>query len=480
MPVPKISGNLFNCAFNCALPTLLEKITLLAQLEVAHNLPSEDDPVYISYNKLKTLFASHYKLHNSEETEEEEYDFTWSTFNKFLLIFPFSAQEMIFAPVFRLFIAESASLLPTPSWCSLLENPDHDHLNPDHLALQHDMDPSTGRYLQLEIPVMEQGFYQKFGIKIVLLSWDTLQGDYVSNPLHLLDTSYQPPADSPLSKQDELSLYLRNEHYELQPHNLVDQKKYLAEASLLVEPFQGVLELTKGHMTPVKTHVALVHVADYIKDALAQALLRFAHNVDQYTARHGSDFDPQNPEEKLTYSLILLIIGAAEADEPRCLYSEYLDYMTQFPSYSMKDANQLADLIIDYKCNLEQLNLNPTMIEMKRSYSEHLQKMSDTILPTVPLAEDVKSGNESESEYEYNLTSNFQFNCMIGLLAAGAILLCVAIFVAFPPTLAAVPVAFGIAGSISLLASAGVFAYRQCYKKPATDLSSVGKDIGLV
>lgn len=58
---------------------------------------------------------------------------------------------------------------------------------------------------------------------------------------------------------------------------------------------------------------------------------------------------------------------------------------------------------------------------------------------------------------------------MIGLAATGAILLCVAIFVVFPPTLAAVPIALGIAGTISLLVSAGIFAYRECAKTPDLD-----------
>ena len=56
-----------------------------------------------------------------------------------------------------------------------------------------------------------------------------------------------------------------------------------------------------------------------------------------------------------------------------------------------------------------------------------------------------------------DLTANLQFNCMIGLASAGLILLCLAL--ACSASTAAI--AFGVIGSVSLLVSAGLFAYKK-------------------
>lgn len=58
-----------------------------------------------------------------------------------------------------------------------------------------------------------------------------------------------------------------------------------------------------------------------------------------------------------------------------------------------------------------------------------------------------------------DLTAPLQLNCMIGLASAGLILLCLAL--ACSASTAAI--AFGVIGSVSLLASAGLFAYKKFF-----------------
>ena len=86
---PRISGNLYNCALNCALPHLLTSIEQIAR---NGNIAYQD-----AYVLLKNKFAHWYGV-----------SLTWQGFDLLLSKFTFNEIELIMAPVLRLFIAEKA------------------------------------------------------------------------------------------------------------------------------------------------------------------------------------------------------------------------------------------------------------------------------------------------------------------------------------------------------------------------------------
>ena len=439
----KISGNLYNCAFNCALPILLQKIEYLHELEAKHELPCEVDTVYLNYKKIKDLFAQRYGLNDAESKS-----FTWSQFNTFLLIHTFPAQEILFAPVFRRFIAESGRGIPLPGF-ELMTTEEgsivvYDSLNPESVNLEHGIDPSTGKYLQLDFTVMVKGFYQQFGIKVNLLNFNYLTKTYETNALYLVDEEFVIP-QSPLSSQDELGLYLKGAHYELQPHDQVDMDAYFFNTDLLSGSFDEVFKATTQYVSARRTNEALAQLFIYVNRALNGVLLSEAQDLQMY-AQNGRQFYHPGQEGTLTFAVILLFIGTEMSSEGQSLYSDYLNYIQVLSDDSYDDAIALANAVVSSQCDLKTL-------EQDDAIKSIIEKTALIIAPSLELiADDV-------SIMTY-LTANFQFNCMIGLAAAGAILLCVAI--ACPPAAA---IGLGVIGSVSLLASAGLFAYRQCAKE---------------
>ena len=498
MPTPKISGNLYNCAFNCALPTLLEKIELLAQLEHAHQLPGNDDIVYINYKKIKNLFAQRYGL-SGEESEL----FTWSQFNAFLLMHTFPAQEILFAPVFRLFIAESGRDIPIPEYELMRQfgAGDYDSLNPDRVPLQCGIDPNTGKYLQLDFSVMEKGFYHRFGIKVNLFLFNNSNKTYEANDQ--VDESYVIP-ESPLSRQNGLSLYLKGGHYELQPHNQVDLDAYFFKTGLFSGSFDEVFKATTEDMSASRTNEALARLFIYVNRKLNGALLSEVQNLQVY-AQNGRGFYHPGQEGTLTFAVILLVIGVETSSEDLYLYVDYLRYIEILSDNHYEDAIVLANAIVDSQCNLRNLEQNEAIKSIIDNVVSIIASSLDSIPDDVSILKStpddvpideapideapideapideapideapideapideapILSATSDDASIvlssHVDLTANFQFNCMIGLAAAGALLLCVAI--ACPPAAA---IALGVIGAVSLLASAGLFAYRQGAKE---------------
>ena len=453
----KISGNLYNCAFNCALPILLQKIEYLHELEANDRLPCEEDTVYLNYKKIKDLFARRYGL-NGAESES----FTWSQFNTFLSIHTFPAQEILFAPVFRRFIAGSGGDIAIPAFDFMREVgliDGYDSLNPEGVTLEHGIDPNTGKYLQLDFIVMEKGFYQQFGIKVNLLNFNEATKNYETNALYQVDESFVIP-QSPLSSQDELGLYLKGGHYELQPHDQVDMDAYFFNTDLLSGSFDEVFKATTEDMSARRTNEALARLFIYVNRALNGALLSEAQDLQMY-AQNGRQFYHPGQEGTLTFAVILLVIGTEMSSEDSSLYSHYLNYIQVLSDDSYDDAIALANAVVSSPCDLKTLEQD----EAIKSIIEKTAVIIATSLESIP--DDVSIMTYSSPSNQVDLTANFQFNCMIGLAAAGAILLCVAI--ACPPAAA---IGLGVIGSVSLLASAGLFAYRQCGEERVPSASS--------
>ena len=244
------------------------------------------------------------------------------------------------------------------------------------------------------------------------------------------------------------------------------------------------------------------------------ALLSDAQNLQIYAQKGRGYYDP-GPSGTLTFAVILLTIGAGSlqrSDENTPLYSDYLDCIQKLSDSDYDDAIQLADAIVHSQCDLQsleqhefiknikekanKLTVAPFLFDLSKhqmventesiqndSEEEHVENTesihgdsnaSDSCSETSePADENPALLNQTLTRalnHERALTASFQFKAMIGLAAAGAVMLCLAIFVAFPPTLAAV---LGLAGGVSLIASAGIFAYRQCTTEHGLDADNL-------
>ena len=468
-PLPRISGNLYNCAFNCALPTLLENIEYLHQKEKEGDLPSDNDPVYLNYKKLKDLFARRYGL---DPVEAEL--LTWEQFNGFLLTYPFSAQEILFAPVFRDFIATVESINPIPGM---------DFLNIDNASLVDGIDSAQGKYLQLDFDTMVRGFYQPFGIKPVLFQSN---GSSYESPAHLQAvTSYTLP-DSPLSRQAPLPVYLKNAHYELQPHEGIDMQLYFSETALLDGALQDVYVVTTEDVSESRTNRALANLFIEVNRALSGNLLADKSSFERYST---SARDVYAHEERgfFTFAMILLLIDGEQCIEEKKLHAGYLTYLEALLDTNEAKARTLADAIINASCNLTILEQNTDIQELKAEaisiiasneallFSDLKEDDSESadVDTTSSILEPTNSGLESAADEEIagstdkghssEVTSSFELKCMIGLVLVGAALLCTAILVSF-----ALPITVGLcmSGAASLLSSAGLFAYQHFNKEP--------------
>ncbi len=92
---PPISGSLYNCALNCALPSIFQISRTFSQ----SNLPQL--PQFKAYVDLKNCFQQWYQLP----------ELSWEVFNAIISNHTHSENELLFAPVIRQFIAKQAGLI---------------------------------------------------------------------------------------------------------------------------------------------------------------------------------------------------------------------------------------------------------------------------------------------------------------------------------------------------------------------------------
>ena len=232
----KISGNLNNCAFNCALPTILSKIQAISIMDQVQ-LEGETDQVYLNYKQLKNIFALHYGL-NPEEL-------TWLRFEKFLAPLSFLQQEILFAPVFRSFI--DLSIPQTPSLMDVSGGNKSTWLNPNDIDLDQGINPS-GKYERLDTDTVMRGFYEKFGILARVYNYDNKLQCY-----NLLDHDPSDVCDAAVI----LNLYRKTGHFELQEHDRVDVKSYLRIAQSLTGGYKAVYVATSENADCNLTILAL-------------------------------------------------------------------------------------------------------------------------------------------------------------------------------------------------------------------------------
>ena len=235
-PPVKISGNLNNCAFNCALPTILSKIQAISIMDQGQ-LERAKDQVYLNYKQLKNIFAEHYGLNPTE--------LTWLRFENFLAPLSFLQQEILFAPVFRSFI--DLSIPQTPSLMAVSGKDTSMWLNPKNEILNQGINPS-GKYEMLDTDTVLRGFYDKFGIQAHVYNYD--------NALQSYNLLVHEPSDV-LGAEVSLNVYFKLGHFELQEHEGINMIAYNDSSNLLTGGYKAVYVATSENADCQTTILAL-------------------------------------------------------------------------------------------------------------------------------------------------------------------------------------------------------------------------------
>ena len=377
MPTPKISGLLNNCSLYSALPILLEGIDALSTLEKNGQLqPLElaNNTIIESYTRLKGLFALHYQI--------EPDMLSWTQFNDFLKSNSFYANEIIFSPVFRSFIA---ALGPTNGYAS------------EDLWLLRDIqntEYSPGRYNPLDATEASPLFYAPFGISLALYEYNTTNNDYImsnSRPCR--------PTDYPFGSAPTLKLYIRAGdheehagHFELQPHEtLADATQaFIDEVNLLPEELGAIHDGLSSSQRAHDTNKYLGLLVTYVrKTLLSQLASNRPQFIDAQTyAVNGLSLHNPTPSGRQTFALILLIIlfenGSAQAQS-------FVDKMSGLSDRNLDEVakgllDELSRNIIESKANLEDrrvITISNQIEAYQLKVSEALQK--NTALSAAPI-----------------------------------------------------------------------------------------------
>ena len=194
MAPPRISGNLYNCSLNCALPHILEGIKQIA-------LQGDDSAIAYrgAYELLKTKFEECYGL-----------PISWHGFNLLLSGFSFNEIEVIMAPVIRLFVAEKCDSQERENVRDIISYKGQG-IAPEIIEAMREAEldiplNSPGRYLPLQNREANNYFYKHFGLYMRVHEF--VEG---SNP-----EEYRPEIAQ--TELIPIDVYLKDGHFELQKH----------------------------------------------------------------------------------------------------------------------------------------------------------------------------------------------------------------------------------------------------------------------
>lgn len=451
---PKISGLLYNCALYSALPTLLNGIRELAEQEARGTLANlADNQVVRNYIRLKDIFSAYYGIDANAGLD-------WHEFNLFLSTHSFYANEIIFSPVLRSFIAEiglGSGYLAEDLWMlrdiqddghySLLGHGEvaglfhnqfgisvrtHEHQGCGLIKLL--VDPTPLSFQELErrlqpeenrlgvfgkdvvISFAEQLFYfDKTAKRIQNIEVSESNGDDIAKLQLKCTDSYNKAGQDdlaliksltghdqdrydtiptrnidhprcPLSDTEYVDLYLKDAHYEIQPHNSVTLKEATVQFGLeLITLPEKLSEISNGFLTSetdVRTNSYLGKLLIYVQQTLLAQLTDAAArrpkpaqpekdgaqhdgtpphkaayivNAAEY-AESGRAFHNDTPAGRQTFAVILLSILFESLDtQARTL----LDIITQLhheernaASIAPKLLDRLTTAIIKSKANL--------------------------------------------------------------------------------------------------------------------------------
>jgi hypothetical protein len=312
---PRITGLLFNCAMNCALPRLLENINALVELERSGDLPSSDDAVYANYERLKVVFMTYYGINPNPSC-------SWEIFSTFLDTHSFYAQEIMFAPVFRIFIAEMALLSGKYETTDLEKIRDLQSPNAEAdeiYAAIGEVNPAIGRYNNLEISTVSELFYAPLAIgNIKLYEHELSTNTYVEQA-----TGATPCRSMPSwiqQDRDEFAMYLRGAHYELLPHHELEEPnaRFIKEIAELNPSLTRVHDTLSSSQSAEQSSQGLSLLVIYVHDALEawmnQAVAsnqRQSGDIDYDTyKRLTADYHSDTAVGRETFAAILLAIAA--------------------------------------------------------------------------------------------------------------------------------------------------------------------------
>jgi hypothetical protein len=458
--IPRISGLLNNCSMYCCLPILLQNINKLAELEKIGHLPDECDPIYQSYSTLKNLFFSWYGVNDVALT-------SWERLNNFLLIHSFYANEIIFSPVFRQYIAQEASRHPTANW-DLLSLCD---IQPERLILggvDLGPNPAAGRYNSLPITEIDDLFFKKFGISVTLFEYDDASGGYVQRHKgNHLGSEWQEPVRL-------IKMYLKHGHYELQPHENregVCAAQYTADINQLHPSLNKVHDTLTFSQSYRQSQLGLTRLKRYVCQLWRNDSTQHLYNSEDYpyiTAhQYATVHTDCNDADRLTFAVIKTgHLELLKVRDPgiRLLHSarnnkEGLtdDLMSEVPHLEL--LNKLSDNLC-FNILLQTIDSYPVS---RRNESASRSSLPNRIRPSFMPTQD------SANPY-------FQLKFIIALAAVGAALLFLAFILILPPLGVAGVIASKVAagfGGASLLASGGLFAYQKgcfsgCYAADPT------------
>lgn len=489
---PRISGLLNNCSMYCCLPILLQNINKLAELEKIGHLPDERDPIYQSYSTLKNLFFSWYRVNDVAVT-------SWERLNNFLLIHSFYANEIIFSPVFRQYIAQEASRHPTATW----HLPSLCDIQPERFILggvDLGSNPAAGRYNSLPITEIDELFFKKFGISVTLFEYDDASGGYVQrHEGKHVESEWQEPVRS-------IKMYLKDGHYELQPHENrggVCTDQFTNEINQLNPALYKVHDEFTMSQSDWQSQLGLDRLKRYVCQIWRNDSTQHLYHSNDYpyiTAhQYATNHNECNHADRMTFAVILLTLAFDEKNQrlPAKLLKA-LNKKTPYTPY-------LIELIIKIvkTGNLELLKVRDPGIRLLHSARNNGEGLTDDLMSEIPHVELLKklSDNlcfnillqtiESYPVSRRNLTNRrpsnfmptpdlvnpyFQLKFIIALAAVGAALLFLAFILILPPLGVAGVIASKVAagfGGASLLASSGLFAYQKgcfsgCYAADPT------------
>lgn len=416
----RLSGLLNNSTMNAALPTIFNVINVLSELECCGQLPKDpDDTIYINYNRFKKIFAQHYSIQNAE--------LTWKQLATFINAHSFDANEIIFSPITRYFIADTARL--------------NDYSNEDISALI-DIQPGpsgfeyhlhAGRFKTLGYAEMAKLFYYQLGVSIRVLEFNPASEDYELTESHRLKTSEQqvPPW---FGLAPVISLYLKNGHVELRPHN----KLLLKSLHLLPNELMAVHDELSSSQTVFQSNKALARLFLYVSRMIECIDAR--EPVESYWSSDRF-FYSDTLFGRQTLAVVLLTISSSSNAE-RALF--LMQKMEELLSYDSNIADALSRAVIESAGDLESPSINAIVGE-DHGLNAEINPLEDSF-------------------YDLIIDPHFQLKCIIGLAAVGATLLCAVVILTSSPIgvmSATAAVVTNTIGSVALLASAGLFAYRQ-------------------
>ena len=352
---PPISGSLYNCALNCALPSIFQISRTFSQ----SYLPQL--PQFKAYVDLKNCFQQWYQLP----------ELSWEVFNAIIAKHTHSENELLFAPVIRQFIAKQAGLIIAQQEAEeaqrardqgkeprrhanlgyietlrdIVDDPlaryDDEQIMAEGVAYIYEraradelarleafdredtphakkmefyrivlkanpLNRGAGRYYALTSAEANNYFYKPFGFHMHVLQF------------RVRHEGVDEYAATGAGQDNSIHVYLKNNHYELQQHHLSHGIELVARYTKSV--FKTAFESVGG--TKFSTNQQLAEILRHVREyCYPQALreppapphashpeLEENYHLEYFRIATEHTLHNANPDGQLTFAVILLIL----------------------------------------------------------------------------------------------------------------------------------------------------------------------------